>query len=226
MPADPGRKHNPADGLPGILDEWRRFAIHTALPGIIDTYDEETRRARVRIAIEALKSEGTCIERAPLLDVPVIFPAGAGGIILIELRRNDPVWVMFAERGIQDWKRSFSLSEPMPQHLFSTSDAVALAGFGGLNNITPAASRGISIQTLDGELSIRVDGDYITLDVPSGKQIRLGGSSDLLRLVTEAFITAFNSHTHSVSTGASRTGIPESQVGLDGTEVTQIARAK
>ena len=212
------RNQTPAEGLVAVLDEWIRYSVHTALPGIIETYNASTRRAQVLLAIEALMEDGKCHARAPLLDVPVLFPSGSGGTILIELRKGDNVWVMFAERGIQDWKKTLKLAQPSPRHVFSPSDAVALAGFGPASSVTPASNSGISIQSNNADLSITVDGNSITLDVPDDATIKFGSSSAFRRLVTEEIIDLFNNHTHNVSGG--RTGRPTSGITKSSPNIT------
>lgn len=200
------RNQTPAEGLVAVLDEWIRYSVHTALPGIIETYSASTRRAQVLLAIEALMDDGKCHARAVLLDVPVIFPSGAGGTIFIQLQKGDNVWVMFAERGIQEWKKTLKLSEPVPRHIFSPSDAVALAGFGPPSAITPASTSGISIQTNDGTISVEVDSNGVRIDVPDDTKIKLGSNAAFRRLITEEVIDIFNNHTHTVT--GRRTGRP------------------
>ena len=186
------RIKTPAEGLERVLNEWRRNAIHTALPGIVDTFDLASRRARIRIALEAVQYDGECFEQAPLLDVPVIFPSGAGGMVLVQLQRGDSVWVMFSERGLQTWKETFDLSPPYPEHLFATTDAVALPGFGPATNVVLAAPDGAFMQSQDATTSvcIRADGN-IDLNVQDGKRVNIGGSTGK-RLLTEDFIDQFN----------------------------------
>lgn len=214
------RTETTAQGIESVLSEWVRTAVHTALPGIIDTVDMQARRARVRIALEAVLTDGTCFERAPLLDVPLIFPAGAGGLILIHLQRGDAVWIMFSERGLEEWKESFELSEPMPHQVFGQSDAVAMAGFGPYGNVALAAENGVLIQTQDASVHIHVGADGITLDVPDGSFVRLGANASQ-RLLTETFLNHFNGHTHTFG-NAITTDPPNEQA--DDTMMTTKAR--
>lgn len=218
------RNRTPAEALETVLDEWGRANFHTAMPGIIESVNMNTRRARVKFALEAVSYDGTCFERAPLLDVPIIYPAGSGGIIIVHLAAGDSVWVMFSERGLQTWKESFDVSEPMPHRVFSQSDAVALAGFGPHGTVTPRANQGISIQTLTGNVSIRVDTNGITLDVPSGVDIKLGAAA-IKRLLTDSFIDAFNMHTHRDSRNQN-TSVPNSQITKSAPNTTELVRGQ
>lgn len=219
-----GRPQTHAEGLEKCLSEWIRYAIHTALPGIIDTFDLTTRRARVRIAIEALDQDDKCFEAAPLLNVPVIFPAGAGGMLLFELQRGDSVWIMFSERGLQTWKEKFELSPPYPVHFFSQSDAVALPGFGPSGNASPVQDTGIMMQTQNGDLSVRITENKIVLDVPDGMEIQIGDGEATSKLLTDAFLAMFNSHTHTES-GGDPTSTPVSAIPITGTHVTEKTKA-
>lgn len=218
------RNRTPAEALETVLDEWSRSKFHTSMPGIIESVNMNTRRARVKFALEAVDYDGTCFARAPLLDVPIIYPSGSGGIIIIHLEAGDNVWIMFSERGIQKWKESFTLSEPIPHRIFSQSDAVVLAGFGPHGSITPRANQGISIQTLNGNISIRVDSTGITLDVPRDVDIKLGAGA-IKRLLTDSFIDAFNSHTHRDSRNRN-TSPPNGQVVKSAPNTTELVRAQ
>jgi len=215
------RSTNTAQGLQRVLSEWVRNAVHTAMPGLIDSVNMRTRRAQVRIALEAVTSDNTCMERAPLLDVPILFPSGAGGMIVIHLERDDPVWIMFSERGLQDFKKAYAMSEPMPRRIFSMSDAVALAGFGPSGSATLADTGGILMQTNDAQVHIHIGSDGITLDVPEDGYIRLGAGA-IERLLKETFIDAFNRHTHTFANIES--GRPNQQAAKGDTLLTTKAR--
>ena len=144
--------------------------VHTCLPGLVETYDPERRRARVRPAISLLAADGRTIPRPPIADVPVVFPTGGGFALTFPLEPGDPVLLVYAQRGISDWKRTHQLSPPDVDGFFSAKDAIAIPGFGRVGSWEPdheitVSSSGIAIKT-SGILSIeahdvRVNGTSI-----------------------------------------------------------------
>jgi len=130
--------------------------VHTALPGIVDTYDATSRRARVTPAIRILLDDGSLLDRPPIPDVPVLFPAGGGLSLTFPLERGDPVLLVFSQRGMDGFKIAFTASAPSRGPIMDMSDAVALAGFGSAIT-TPASVTGASLQTDDGATSVVVE---------------------------------------------------------------------
>ena len=62
-----------------------RFAIrqslkdlYTCMPGIVESYDAETRRAVVKGALKVVTTKKEEIEREAIHNVPVVFPSGGG----------------------------------------------------------------------------------------------------------------------------------------------------
>ena len=157
-----------SDVLEFVLQQWAKASLHTAVPGLIETYDAETRRARIRIALRLVMTtetpgqDGEAMERAPLVNVPVIFPAGGGLTMLFPLQAGDPVLVVFSERGLTDFKTTHDLATPDAGHFFAETDAMALAGFGPLT-LTPASQTGATLQTEDGDTYVEVEATRIRL---------------------------------------------------------------
>lgn len=142
--------------------QWAKANLHTAIPGIIRAYDAPTKRARVQIALNMLLTDGTTKARPILLDVPVIHPSGGGLVCHINLVPGDGVWLIFSERGIQHFKRTYDVADPPKSYHFAETNAVAFPGFGALS-ITPASTTGLSIQTEDGQTSIVMTPGEITI---------------------------------------------------------------
>lgn len=150
------------DLLEFVLAQWSKTNLHTAIPGLIETYEPETRRARVRIALrlvltgDAPGQDGETMERSPAVNVPVVFPAGGGLSMFFPLEPGDAVLVVFSERGLTDFKTSFDLATPDVGRFFNESDAIALAGFGPLT-LTPASQTGATLQTEDGRTFVEIE---------------------------------------------------------------------
>ncbi len=137
-------------------------SVNTSLPGLIETYDRGRRRADVRIAIPVVDTEGNQIDRGVVPNVPVVFPAGGGYSMTFPMRRDDPVLLVFCQRGIGGFKKAHAKAPPDGQGFFSQRDAVAIAGFGPVG-LTPVSEDGLSIQNDDGTTSIVIDGDGLRI---------------------------------------------------------------
>ena len=177
----------PARAIPFAIREWLRQNLHTALPGEIIAYDARTKRARVQPSLNALiaQDDGTqeAMPRAPIWDVPVLWPGGGGFIFTSGLARGDQVWLSFSERGLDLWKQDWSLADPPPFTMFEMRDAVAHpigaqtitpvegTSDGDLSEVTPQASGsrtrvdGATLQAVDGDPYVQVTQDKIVLKV-------------------------------------------------------------
>ena len=191
------RERNPdsiAEVLRFAITQWAKLNIHTALPGIITYYDDEARRADVNIAIRTVMTDGTETERAPVFNVPVLFPSGGGYTMTFPLLAGDAVLLVFNERSLETWKQTYGMATPSLRHVMNEADAVAIAGFGPLS-VTPASS-GAAMQSVDGS-------QYISLN-QSGVDIVHSGNvnieADSIRLQSSTLthngsdISASHSH--------------------------------
>ena len=152
-----------------VLEQWSRAALHTAMPGIIDSYDPETRRARVRPALRLVMSgeepgqDGAAIERALIVDVPVMWPAGSIYTTLFPLDPGDRGMLVFSERGMTEFLLTGDLAMPDKDRFFDESDGVFFPSDFGHPRATPASLTGAVIQTHDGRRSVRVEADSVEL---------------------------------------------------------------
>lgn len=142
---------------------WLKFcteqilkSIFTCLPATINSYDSSTKRATVKIALKIVKTNGDELTYPIITDVPIIFPATASYSIYFPLAEGDPILLMFSQRGLNDFKKTYEESSPTVGSFFSIVDAVGIVGFGQLTN-SPVITDGISIQDANGN-------NYITLN--------------------------------------------------------------
>ena len=101
-------------------------ALHCALPGIVETFDPETRRADVRPALKRRTGVGTGGEvcALPLLrDVPVFMP------VPFEVNPGDACLLVFADCDIDAWLETGEAEVPRSGRQHSLSDACAFVGF-------------------------------------------------------------------------------------------------
>ena len=204
-----------------VLFEWSKANLHTAMPGLVEVYDAERRRARVRPALRLIRANGEPMERTPLVNVPVVFPAGGGFSFTFPLAAGDPVVLLFSERGIAAFKDSYELTNPTPGSFFSLSDAVALPGFGPLT-LTPASTTGATWQNHAGDTAIVVEPDNIHINVRDGQSVHIGGPGGE-ELATRTFVeTYYNTHTHPTLGSVPATPAPLTP----GTDLTEKAKSE
>jgi len=136
--------------------------IYTVLPGIVQEYDQSTKRARVLPAIKRLNTDNSLNSLPIVVDVPIIFPSGGGFTVTMPVSKDDAVLILFSQRGISNFKNSFKESSPTRESLLSLQDAIAIPGFGSLN-ITPSSSTGATIQTEDGNNALIVENGKVEI---------------------------------------------------------------
>ena len=141
-----------------------RFAIrqslkdlYTCMPGIVESYDAETRRAVVKGALRVVTTNKEEVEREAIHNVPVMFPSGGGFTMTFPLERGDPVLLLYSQRGLANWKKTLGVAAPDTIGFFSEKDAFAIPGFGPtqgeLEHMIAIESDGFHIRTT-GKLAI------------------------------------------------------------------------
>ncbi len=155
---DPEKDYsNMTDAFKFILNQFKK-SLYSIIPGVIETYDQSTKRCRVKPAINIRKTDDTTEEQTAIINVPVVWPSGGGFTILSPLPAGTPVLIFFSQRGITKFKETFSTEDP-GKGVFAKEDAIVIPSFGGLS-VSPATADGICMQTEDGENYIFVeDGD-------------------------------------------------------------------
>ncbi len=156
---------NPVEVQESILAEFKK-TIHTALPATIQTYDNNTKRAKVLPAINRLFTDDTNAPLPVLSDVPVIFPSGGGFTMHFPIKSGDVVMLLFSMRGIQNFKQDYQRSNPTNENIADYDSPVAFAGFGQIS-FTPAESSSASLQTDDGQNAVVISNSEAKLKVGS-----------------------------------------------------------
>jgi hypothetical protein len=163
--------------------------IHTALPGIVQSYDVATQTATVQLAVQL---RGATVPA--LADVPVVHPGGAAAFLHIPLAANDTVLVVFSEEDFGPWLVSGSVSAPavLARHGLH---AVAIPG---LRRTPLAVTSGHTTLAVADELRLGADtaANFVAL-------------ANLVDARISALVTYINAHAHSgVTTGPGTSGPP------------------
>lgn len=126
-------------GIEGRLKE-----LHTALPGIVESFDPEMQLATVQPAIRRIfitrdgEKEILVPTDLPLLiNVPVIFPRGGKFSLTFPVEKGDECLLVFNERSIDNWHETGKTKVPTAYRLHSLSDATAFVGLSSKPNKIP-----------------------------------------------------------------------------------------
>ena len=167
----------------GNLSEVLRFTfeqmlkgVYTALPGIVESYNPSTKRARVTVALDVLRTDGTLQDSPTVANCPVLHPSGGGFVVHMPINAGDAVLMIFTQRGISKFKQTFSKTAPCKEALLSVKDAVVIPGFGGLS-ISPATTAGASMQTEDGSNHVYVEDNHVRVTSTGTVQVDSGGDT-------------------------------------------------
>ena len=87
--------------------------LHTALPGIIQSYDPVKKKADIRPALKRKFIDDRPDEELNLItDVPVAFLQTNNFIFSIPLQKGDEVLLIFSERSLDKWLKSGATISP------------------------------------------------------------------------------------------------------------------
>ena len=87
-------------------------SLHCALPGIVESFDEDTGTVGIRLALSGMPV---------LLDVPVF--------VCNEVNPGDACLVVFADCDVDNWFAGKDEADPASGRLHSLSDAFAFVGW-------------------------------------------------------------------------------------------------
>ena len=157
------RAKSMSETLDAFLDSRLR-EIRTVAPCVVLEYDAASRRAVVQPAIRMMLTDGAEVARAPLIDVPVAFPAAGGVELVFELQPGDTGLLLACERDISQFKSALSVSSPGSADVLSERQSVMLpTAFGSPRG----ASYELGADGLGGSARTIVGGLLATLALPT-----------------------------------------------------------
>lgn len=114
------------------MDTWlqaRLEALHTTLPGKIQTYNPQTRTATVVPGVRLRSMHGDLIEIKPIAGVPVVWPGSSKfSLIPASLEAGDGVLLHFSESALGTWLNGTDVHDPEDETRFSLHDCIAVPG--------------------------------------------------------------------------------------------------
>ncbi len=112
-------------------------SLRVALPGIVQSYDPETRTASVQPAVRSrIASAGAPVPFPLLREVPVFAPRFSDDSIRLDIRPGDMCLLIFADVNTDGWYETGTAAVPPSGRRHDLSDAFAFAG------IWPKTNRG------------------------------------------------------------------------------------
>lgn len=147
----------------GALAEY-----HTAMPGIIQSFDKDAQTATVQPAIKRLLlPEGELMTLPLCVDVPVCF---FGNVLTFEVTKGMSALLVFSERAIDAWHAVGGVVEPTETRVFDLSDAMAIVGFNPRGEALPDVHATASeLRTRDGlnRVSVRQEDGTVHVGAPA-----------------------------------------------------------
>lgn len=105
-----------------------RLDMHTALPGVVQSYDPSKLTVTVQCAIQR-QIAGVGPQSVPLLvDVPVVFTGGGGFLVTFPIVAGDECLVIFSERCIDSWWSQGGVQPVAEARMHDYSDGFAIIG--------------------------------------------------------------------------------------------------
>ncbi len=104
--------------------------VHTAIPGKIEKYDEDSKTADVLPLLSKITIKNVEVVLPVIPGVPVIFPSGKAFELSWEVQKGDGVLLVFSEAALGAWVNSDGNKQVSPEskHRFSETDAMAVVG--------------------------------------------------------------------------------------------------
>jgi hypothetical protein len=152
-----------------IMDaiEARLIDVHTAMPGIVDSYDPSTGLASVKPALKRVYLNGDTVDLPVIKRVPVLMPRASGGAAYVSmpLKQGDPVTMIFSERSLDVWKSTSGGStvdpgDPRKHHL---ADAYCFPGGYPTLGATMASATASDVVVVNGSAVLTLKSDGTTV---------------------------------------------------------------
>lgn len=161
----------------------RLGALHTSMPGRVESYDASTQKATVKPLIQnveiPLQGE-EIVDILPILhDVPVIFPRSGGFFISFAIQPGDLVLLVFAERSIDVWVHGQGDDvNPVDTRRHDLSDAVCIPGlYPFQKSLKNSSTNGVKLGSDDnGGMRAEITSSELKVTLGSGETVTFSQS--------------------------------------------------
>ena len=157
-----------------FFEGYSKDNLYTSMPAVVMSVNNYGSRQTVdvRPVISKVAASGYVMsnEEITIYEVPIVSPAGGGGLLSFPIKVKDIVWLNFSMRSLEDWQYSEGSSEVVPSDSrhFHQTDAVAFPCiFTSKNNLAPSTDN-VELKFKDSIISLKHNGD-IDINNASGK---------------------------------------------------------
>jgi len=184
------RIYDPEETLRVVMDS-RQARIWTALPGIINSFDESKNTCSIRPAITGRfrAEDGTWYEvkdKYLLLDCPVVWQGGGGCTLTFPIKEGDECLVVFASRCIDAWWQEGGVQPQLEYRMHSLSDGFALVGVRSQPRKFDVSATAAQLRTDDGAAYIQLNPDTHEIDVVTDGNVSVQSGGDVTATATGA----------------------------------------
>ena len=155
-----------------ILSKFRNKISETmrvAIPGIVDSYDHVTQKAKIKVDIQELFEDGSSLEAPLITNVPVIMPASGGAFFSMPVKQGDYCLLIVCDRDISTWLLGGSNKKPSTYRRNSLTDTVAIMG---LRPFTKTAN-------IPNNTDVTIFYSGSTFSIGSDGSVNINGSSNI-----------------------------------------------
>ena len=153
--------------------------LHTAMPGIIETFNPAMQTATVQPAVKRIfKTVGSdSVVLAPadlpvLINVPVVQPRGGGYSLTFPIAPGDECLLVFCERSIDIWHEKSGPQMPGAKRFHALSDATAYVGLSSKPNKVPDYDPdNVQLKKDDGTASVTIKPNQVDVDAKTLVQV-------------------------------------------------------
>lgn len=153
--------------------------IHTALPGIIKSFDPATNKATIQPALNKNYASGV-IAMPIIQNVPILFPKN----IFFPISEGDYVLLIFSERSLDLWLSVGGQVTPDDPRKFDLSDAIAIPGLQPFTgNFSENNGNDYIISYAGSVIRIKDDGSIV---IETGNTIAIGNqTTEVLDIISQ-----------------------------------------
>jgi len=156
--------------------------LHTAMPGIIDTFDPVTQTCTVQPAIKRIFVGGEAVALPVLINVPVSFPSAGGLSITLPVKQGDECLIIFSERSIDNWLQFGELKIPNDRRFHDLSDGIVIMGLKSNPNVlTDYDPENLVIRNVANDVKVTIGADNnIAIDTPGNIAMNAATQVDIV----------------------------------------------
>lgn len=161
--------------------ETRLKDLHTCTPGIIQSFDTQTKRAKIQPAITRVLVNGNLIAMPKLINCPLGIMRFNGFAITVPVKSGDECMIHFTERSLDAWIQFGDVRGPTDIRIHHESDAYFLPVHTSESNPLnsyDADNVVIRNDTNDQKITLFANGD-ITIDSPANATINTTGETTI-----------------------------------------------